>query len=67
MKTTDSERDECDARESAQQHGPEWAGYNNLPYQHPTIRCLCGFWVEGDNWEECGAEFDAHLDGKEKP
>ena len=50
-----------DEMNSKAEHGPESAYYNNQPYQHPEIRCLCGEIVDGDTWEECGQAFDEHL------
>lgn len=48
------------------QHGPECAGYSNLPgpEQTPFINCLCGWQSSMDNesWEQVGEEFDGHLE-----
>ncbi len=45
-----------------QEHGVETACYNNLPFQHPVLICLCGYYADsGTNWEEAGADFDEHL------
>ena len=46
----------------APEHGVGEAYYNNLPYQHPEMQCLCGEVTDGDNWAECGADMDAHLE-----
>jgi hypothetical protein len=45
-----------------QEHGPQEAFYNNLPYQHPMIVCLCGASFEASTWEGVGALFDDHLE-----
>jgi hypothetical protein len=47
-------------------HGIEEAIYNNLPFQHPVMICLCGYTTDDDgaasNWEEAGASLDRHLE-----
>lgn len=43
-------------------HGVEYAHYNNLPFQHPEMECLCGFTTEyADSWASAGEEMDEHI------
>ena len=50
-------------------HGIELACYHNGPGGYlPVIECVCGFRTDRcANWQEAGAEFDAHLAATEAP
>ena len=49
------------------EHGPEFAGYDNIGFTIynkpcPYIRCICGFETKSNHtWEDVGMEFDEHL------